>query len=338
MKTRKYVVVKHFEGEPKSSDLKLVEEELPPLQNGEFLVEAEYFSVDPYMRPYIQRHPIGITMIGSQIAKIIESKNPNYPTGRRIVAYLGWCTHSIVNMQMFESKDMVIDIPRLLPDIGDLPPSLCLGMLGMPGNTAYFGLLEVCKPKAGETLVISGAAGAVGSHVGQIAKNVLGLTVIGICGSDEKCKWLTKELNFDHAINYKKENVALTLRKVAPKGIDCYFDNVGGEVSSTVIYQMKLFGRIAVCGSISSYNSNSASLPKATLLQPAMVYSRLKMEGFIVSHWHDRWLEGIKQNLEWIRMGKLRYRETVTKGFDHMFEAFVNMLHGENIGKAIVQV
>ncbi|XP_029679780.1 prostaglandin reductase 1-like [Formica exsecta] len=184
VKAKKYVLVKHFVNDPKPTDLQLVEEELPPLQNEEYLVEAEYLSVDPYMRPYVQRYPVGITMIGSQVAKIVESRNPNYPVGKRVVGYLGWRTHTIINPKTIDQNDKLMKPPYILRDIDDLPLSLALGVLGMPGNTAYFGLMEICKPKSGETIVISGAAGAVGSHVGQIAKN-LGLTVIGLCGSDE---------------------------------------------------------------------------------------------------------------------------------------------------------
>lgn len=336
VKAKKYVLVKHFVNDPKPTDLQLVEEELPPLQNEEYLVEAEYLSVDPYMRPYVQRYPVGITMIGSQVAKIVESRNPNYPVGKRVVGYLGWRTHTIINPKTIDQNDKLMKPPYILRDIDDLPLSLALGVLGMPGNTAYFGLMEICKPKSGETIVISGAAGAVGSHVGQIAKN-LGLTVIGLCGSDEKCKWL-KDLGFDAAINYKTARVAITLRKIAPQGIDCYFDNVGGDISSTILYQMKPFGRIAVCGSISTYNADALSLPKCTVLQPTMVYNQLKMEGFVVSRWSNRWNEGIEHNLQLIREGKLHYHETVTKGFQNMFDAFVGMLHGKNFGKAIVQV
>ncbi|XP_029040257.1 prostaglandin reductase 1-like [Osmia bicornis bicornis] len=338
VKAKKFVVVKHFQGEPKSTDLQLVEEELPPVRNGEFLVEAEYLSVDPYMRPYIQRFPVGVTMIGSQVAKIIESKHPDFPVGKRVVGYFGWRTHTIINQEMSSGDNITGQKPHLVSDLTDLPLSLYLGVLGMPGNTAYFGLFEICKPKQGETLVVSGAAGAVGFHVGQLGKNVAGLTVIGIAGSDEKCKWLVNELGFDHAINYKTENIAAALRKAAPKGIDCYFDNVGGDISATVIYQMREFGRIAVCGSISTYNSDASTLPKVTILQPAIVFNQLKMEGFIVHRWADRSTESVQKNLQWLREGKLRYRETITKGFENMFDAFVGMLKGQNIGKAIVQV
>ncbi|XP_067214881.1 prostaglandin reductase 1 [Linepithema humile] len=339
VKAKKYVLMKHFTDQPKRTDLNLVEEELPALKNGEYLVEAEYLSVDPYMRLSINKYPIGMTMIGTQVAKIIESKNPDYPVGKRIVGSLGWRTHTIVNPEAGEVDKGTIS-PYILPDIGDLPSSLGLGVLGMPGNTAYFGLTEVCKPKSGETIVISGAAGAIGSHVGQIAKS-LGLTVIGICGSDDKSKWLTEELGFDAVIDYKTMSIAASLRKAAPQGVDCYFDNVGGGISSTVIYQMKPYGRIAVCGSISSYdmdNSDESFLPKCALLQPAILTNQLRMEGFIFWRWRDRWFEGIQHNLQLIREGKLHYRETVTKGFDNMFDAFVGMLQGQNIGKAIVQV
>ncbi|KAL2716537.1 prostaglandin reductase 1-like [Vespula squamosa] len=338
VKAKKFIVVKHFEGEPKPSDLKLVEEELAPITNGEFLVEAEYLSVDPYMRPYILQFPLGITMIGSQVGKIIESKNPDYPVGKRIVGYFGWRTHTIVNLKLLSEFEFTSQKPYLLPEIGDLSPSLSLGVLGMPGNTAYFGLIKICSPKHGETLVISGAAGAVGSQVGEIAKNVLGLRVIGIAGSDEKCKWLVNELGFDSAINYKKQDISLELKKAAPKGIDLYFDNVGGDISSAVIYQMNPFGRISLCGSISSYNKDHSSLPKCVLVQPAMVLNQLKMEGFVVTRWSDQWYQGIQQNLQWIREGKIHYKETITKGFENMFDAFSGMLQGQNIGKAIVQV
>ncbi|XP_076235629.1 prostaglandin reductase 1 [Calliopsis andreniformis] len=338
VKAKKFVLVKHFQNEPKPTDVQVVEEELPPLQPGEYLVEAEYLSVDPYMRPYMEKFPLGTTMIGSQVAKIIESKNSDFPVGKRILCYFGWRTHTIINPQKLNKTELLNQVPYILPDIGDLSPSLCLGILGMPGNTAYFGFLEICKPKSGETLVVSAAAGAVGSHVGQIAKNVIGLRVIGIAGSDEKCKWLINELGFDAAINYKTENIRAALKKAAPKGVDCYFDNVGGEVSSIVMYQMNHGGRISVCGSISSYNSDPSTLPKASIVQSAMVFNELKMEGFIVHRWQDRLLEGIQKNLQWIREGKLKYRETITKGFDNMFVAFTDMLQGKNVGKAIVKV
>ncbi|XP_033221908.1 prostaglandin reductase 1-like isoform X3 [Belonocnema kinseyi] len=334
---QKYIIAKKFEGEPQPTDLTLVEDKLPPIKDGEIFLEAEYFSIDPYMRPYVQNVPLGSVMLGCQIAKIIESKNPKFPVGQRIRGYYGWRTHTIINPDEWKPSRFLNEKPRVLPDFGHLSPSLGLGVLGMTGDTSYFGLLDICQPKAGETLVISGAAGAVGSHVGQIGK-INGLRVIGIAGSDEKCNWLVKDLGFDHAINYKTENIDSALRKAAPKGVDCYFDNVGGDISGTVIYRMNDFGRISVCGSISSYNSDRKGLPKTKILQPAMAFKQLKMEGFIVTRWADRCNESFAQNMKWIQEGKLKYRETVTLGFENMFKAFVGMLNGENTGKAIVKV
>jgi len=334
VKAKQYILDKHFNGLPKQSDLKLVEVELPPLKDGEFLVEAVYLSVDPYMRAYGPSLELGTVFIGSQVAKIIESKSEKYPVGKYVVAAFGWQSHTISDGA---APKIGTPPPKVLPDFGKLPLSLALGVLGMPGNTAYFGFLEICKPKEGETVVVSGAAGAVGSLVGQIAK-VKGCKVIGIAGDDAKGKWLTEELGFDHFINYKKPDLDKTLAKYAPKGVDCYFDNVGGEISSTVLSQMNLYGRISVCGSITGYNSDLSNLPKAPIIQGSVVFKQLKMEGFVVTRWIDRWQEGIHANLKWIQEGKLKYKETTTEGFENMFKAFVDMLQGGNTGKAVVKV
>lgn len=225
-----------------------------------------------------------------------------------------------------------------MPNFGNLPISLGLGQLGMPGNTAYFGFLEICKPKASDTVVVSGAAGAVGTLVGQIAK-LKGCKVIGITGSDEKCKWLVDELGFDHAINYKKpDSISRELAQYAPLGVDCYFDNVGGKISAIVIEHMREFGRISVCGSISAYNTPRAQWPSEIILQPFFVFKQLKMEGFVVTRFWDKWFDGIEQMRKWTAEGKLKYRETVTQGFENLPQAFIGMLQGQNFGKAIVKV
>ncbi|XP_050315135.1 prostaglandin reductase 1-like [Anthonomus grandis grandis] len=329
---KKWVLAKRSVGFPKETDIVLQEETLPELKDNEFLVEAVYLSVDPYMRAYMPRSELNTTMIGSQVGKIVESKNPKFPVGKYVVGQYGWRTHTIASDN---SDGDFSGLPTtILPDLGGLPLSLALGVLGMPGNTAYFGLLEICKPKAGETVVVSGAAGAVGSIVGQIAK-IKGCTVVGIAGSDQKGKWLTEELGFDSFINYKTDNVEEALKKAAPKGVDCYFDNVGGEISTIVMNQMNDFGRVSVCGAISYYNEKE--IPKVSAPQFAIVSKQLMVEGFIVVRWVARWMEGIKQNTEWIKQGKLKYHETVTEGFENMFKAFVDMLKGGNVGKAVVK-
>nr|CAD7458843.1 unnamed protein product [Timema tahoe] len=367
-KARKFVLAKRFVGEPKESDLKLVEEELPPLRDKEILVEAEWLSVDPYMKPYSAWLPVGTTMLGGQVARVLESRNPDVKVGDRLMGYFGWRDKTVVDMSQSNSLPMP-EKPYVLPDFEGLPASLGVGVLGMPGNTAYFGFLEICRPQPGEVVVVSGAAGAVGSLVGQIAKlkveskpplkdffalqtsaSVLSTTtglcpllqlisgckVIGFAGTDDKVRWLKEELNFDKAFNYKTENPTLVLKQAAPEGVDCYFDNAGGELSSSILNRMNQGGRIAVCGSTSSYNAVN-KLPLAPVVQPALISKELKMEGFTVKRWNDRWEEGIKQNIKWVKEGKLKYRETVTEGFENMPKAFIGMLRGENTGKAVVK-
>lgn len=223
-----------------------------------------------------------------------------------------------------------------MPPFGDLPLSLGVGNIGMPGLTAYFGFMDICDPKEGDVVVISSAAGAVGSLVGQIAK-LKGCKVIGIAGTDEKCEWLKDELEFDHVINYKTESVEEMLNEHAPDGVDCYFDNVGGEITSTVFNRMRENGRIAICGAISVYNSPFDEWPTTPILLPAFTLKQLTMRGFIVKRYSDRFGEGMMQLLQWSGEGSIKYRETVTEGFENMPQAFIEMLEGECFGKAIVK-
>ncbi|XP_058443867.1 prostaglandin reductase 1-like [Malaya genurostris] len=331
LSAQKWIYAKTFKGEPNQQNFRLEKEELPALKDGEFLAQAQYISVDPYMRPYMMAYPEGSLMIGGQVGKVLESKNTSFPAGATVFGQFGWRTHTVCN-----PSDQPMNGPYtyVLPDFGSLPPSLGLGVLGMPGNTAYFGLLELCNPKEGETVVVSGAAGAVGSLVGQIAK-LKGCRAIGIAGSDAKCHWL-KSIGFDGTINYKTtNNILADLKKIAPKGIDVYFDNVGGQISEAAIKLMNLYGRIAVCGTISNYNT---SIEKVTDPMRMMVYKQLKMEGFTVWRWTDRWTEGIAANLKWIQEGKLKWQETVTEGFENTPAALIDMLKGGNTGKAVVKV
>lgn len=215
--------------------------------------------------------------------------------------------------------------------------SLGLGHLGMPGVTAYFGFLDICQPKQGEVVVVSGAAGSVGNLVGQIAK-IKGCTVIGIVGSDDKCEFIKKECGCDHAINYKTENVTAALKKHAPKGVDCYFDNVGGEISAEVISRMREFGRISICGAVSVYNLPPQKWPKLPVMQPLFVLKQLKMEGFHVTRYTDRWFEGLTQLKKWTEEGKIKYYETTVEGFEKTPQAFIDVLNGLNTGKAVIKV
>nr|CAD7259422.1 unnamed protein product [Timema shepardi] len=317
--SKKIVLAKKLNGEPKESDFKIIEEELPALKDGEILVEAVWLSVDPYQR-------------------IVESRNPDFPVGKLVCSTLGWRTKSVVDVN--KPGDARLPKPYLLPDFQGLPASLGVGFLGMPGNTAYFGFLEICKPKPGEVVVVTGAAGAVGSIVGQIAK-IKGCKVIGFAGTDDKVKWLLEELGFDAAYNYKTKDIVEALEEAAPEGVDCYFDNVGGSLSIAVTKKMKLFGRISVCGSISSYNSGSppgGSVYESSTLQQYILANQLTIQRFRVGQWNDQWFDGLKQLVQWTKEGKLKYYETVTEGFENTVKAFIGMLRGENMGKAVVKV
>lgn len=337
VKARKYVVKNYFNGPPKRSDYEIVEYDLPPLKEGELLLKTLWVSVDPYLRAYNSSNKVPYDQFSFQVAEVQESKDPNYPVGSKVVTHNGWCDYSVEKVKK-DGSDIASKIPVYkLPDLKGLPESLGVGAVGMPGATAYFGFLELCQPKAGETVVVTGAAGAVGSLVGQIAK-IKGCKVIGFAGSDDKVQWLEKELGFDKAINYKTADAQVALKAAAPNGVDCYFDNVGGELSSIIIGQMNARGRVSVCGSISSYNADPSKMPKATILQPSIVFSQLKIEGFLVWRWIDRWNEAFAQLVDWIKSGQLKANEHVTEGFDKLFDAFVGMLNGENVGKAVVKI
>ncbi|XP_072171720.1 prostaglandin reductase 1-like [Diadema setosum] len=322
---RRIVLAKDFHGEVTASNFRVEEVQIPALNEGEVQLEALFLSVDPYMRVWGIKE--GELMVGEQVARVVESRDPKVPVDSIVQAQAGWTTGSVVN-----GSDVIIVADYPSPD---WPKSLAIGALGMPGKTAYFGFLDICKPKAGETVVVSGAAGAVGAVVGQIAK-IKGCRVIGFAGSEAKVQYL-KELGFDVALNYKTiTDLDKTLKEVAPKGIDCYFDNVGGEFSSTVLYNMNPFGRVSVCGSITGYNA--VDPPKARMLQPAINRKCLTVTGFMVYNFSDRFDECLKELIQWLQEGKLKYKEHVTEGFDNMPKAFMELFSGTNFGKAIVKI
>lgn len=325
---KRWVLKKHFEGSPTNSNFELKTIELPPLKNGEVLLEALFLTVDPYMRLAAKNLKEGDVMMGQQVARIVESKNSDLPTGTIVLASSGWRTHSVSDGKGLEK--LSADWPE------KLPLSLALGVVGMTGLTAYFGLLDICGLKGGETVIVNAAAGAVGSVVGQIAK-LKGCKVVGAAGSDEKVAHL-KKLGFDVAFNYKTVgSLEETLKKASPDGYDCYFDNVGGEFSNIVIPQMKKFGRIAICGAISTYNSTRPLPPGPP--PEVIIYRELRMEGFIVTRWQGEVRQKALKDLRtWVAEGKIQYQEYITEGFENMPAAFMGMLKGDNLGKTIVKV
>merc|ERR1719323_884206 len=289
------------------------------------------------MRPYTARMTPPFTMIGSSVAVIEESKHPKYKVGDYVIMMAGWVERGVVNPDKMDKDSPGNTLGGIMPaaDLGPaLSKSLLLGACGMTGNTAYFGLLELCNPKAGETVVVNGAAGAVGSLVGQIAK-IKGCRVIGFAGTDEKCNLLVKKFGFDKAYNYKKTKAEDALKDGAPNGVDCFFDNVGGDDACTVINHMNPFGRIAVCGAISTYNQGQRA--RVPMTSHTFVFAQLKMEGFVVTRWIDRYAEGIKQLATWIMEGKIQTEETVMEGFENMPNAFIGLFSGSNKGKMVVK-
>ena len=320
---------RHFKGMPTPEDFELKSEPLRSLKENEIMLKPEFWSVDPYARvyPIAFGYKLPMTMLGSQVAEVVESRNVKYPVGSHVVTYTGWREISVTDPDAH--YDTYGKGANALPRVSrafSLPPglsrSVLLGTVGMPGNTAYFGLLDICQPRAGETVVVSGAGGAVGSLVGQIAK-IKGCRVIGITGSQEKCSFLTDQLGFDAAINYNKSNVKTAVRRASPDGVDCYFDNVGGNISSAVLFNMNMYGRVAVCGAITGYNETKPSLFPA--LQPTFVAFQLKMEGFVVWRWlhSGRWDEGLSQMSSWLQEGKIKNKETFVEGFENLPSAFI---------------
>merc|ERR1719361_2497630 len=285
------------------------------------------------MRSYVLGMATPMTMIGQNVAEVIESKDSDYPIGCIVLTNSGWVKTGIINPKEMLAKNPMHVVKA--PKLPGLSQSVLLGACGMPGNTAYFGLLELCQPKPGETVVVNGAAGAVGSLVGQIAK-IKGCQVIGFAGTDDKCQTLLKKYGFDKAYNYKKISAKDALKDGAPKGVDCFFDNVGGEDAVTVIKHMNKFGRITLCGAISTYNA----VGEPTKVSPTnadFIGKQLKMEGIMVTRRANRWFEGIKQMGAWIKEGKIKVDETIVEGFEKMPDAFIGLFQGSNQGKMVVK-
>ncbi|MFO7957028.1 MAG: NADP-dependent oxidoreductase [Candidatus Brocadiia bacterium] len=319
-------------GAPEESNFELVEGEMPEPETGQVLVKTRFLSVDPYMRgrigrgsSYAESVPVGDVMIGGAVGTVTESRCEEFETGDVVLGHWGW--------QEYAACDCG-DLREVDPSLA--PISTALGVLGMPGMTAYFGLLEIGQPREGETVFVSGAAGAVGSTVGQIAK-IQGCRVAGSAGSPEKIEWLVEELGYDDAFNYKEStNLRRAVRRVCPDGVDVYFDNVGGPLTDAVFRCLNTNARIAVCGQISQYNATEQPTGPRKLWQ--LIVNQARAEGFLVYQFEDRFPEALRQMAEWIQEDKLAYRETITDGIENAPAAFIGLFQGENIGKQLVRV
>jgi len=312
------------------SDFELADGAVPTLQDGQILVRNVYLSIDPTQRlwareeaSYMPPIPLGEVMRGIAAGVVEQSRNARYPAGAAVSGLFGMQDYAVSNGEGV----------NLLPP--GVPLQAALAVFGHIGITAYFGLLEVGQAKAGETLVVSGAAGAVGSLVGQIGK-IVDCRVIGIAGSDEKCRWITQELGFDRAINYRTGDVGAALDHLCPDGIDVYFDNVGGEILDAALARLRLHPRVALCGAISQYNA--AGKPQGPSNLMYLVYRRARMEGFLTADFRHRAAEAMKPLAQWLKEGRIKYRVDIVHGLENAIAAMQRMYEGGNIGKLLVQV
>ena len=319
-------------GLPTPADFKLVETPIPEPGEGEVLTKTLYMSVDPYMRGRMNDRPsyaanvqLSDVMVGGTVGEVMASNDPDYAVGEIVQAQIGWQAYGVSKGSSVRKVD---------PDLA--PISTALGVLGMPGLTAYFGLLEVGQPKEDDAVVVSGAAGAVGSIVGQIAK-IKGCRVVGVAGTSQKVAHVVDELGFDAAFNYKKvSDYSGELKRQHPDGIDVYFDNVGGEISDAVFPLMNVHGRISVCGQISQYN---LAVPEpGPRIMWHFIAQRLTMRGFLVFDFEEKYTEALKQIAVWVNEGRIKYREDIWEGLENAPEAFIDMMQGGNLGKRVVKV
>src|ERR1700761_1749290 len=321
-------------GEPKPSDFRIEEVPVPTPGHGEVLLRTIWLSLDPYMRgrmadgpSYAAPVPIGGVMEAGTVNEVIASNNPNFAKGDIVLARAGWQTHALS-----DGKGLAKIDPKLAPI------STAIGVLGMPGMTAYTGLLDIGKPQAGETVVVAAASGAVGSAVGQIAR-IKGARAIGIAGGKDKCDFVKKELGFDECLDHRDPDLAAKLKAACPKGIDVYFENVGGAVFEAVFPLFNPFARMPVCGLIAQYSDTEAKAPKwAGAMMRAVLTKRLTIRGFIVSDFADRRADFLRDMSGWVREGKEKNKEFATDGLDSAPEAFMGLLKGANFGKQLVRV
>ncbi|RQS06773.1 NADP-dependent oxidoreductase [Burkholderia sp. Bp9002] len=326
---RQILLVSRPQGAASVDNFRLVETPLAPLASGEVRVRNHFLSLDPYMRgrmsdakSYAEPQPLDEVMIGGTAGEVIESRHPGFAVGDRVVGTLGWQEYGTSDGHGLRK----VDTSRV-------PLSACLGVTGMPGVTAWYGLNRIIVPKAGETVVVSAASGAVGSVVGQLAKRA-GCRAVGIAGGPDKCRYVVDTLGFDACIDYKAGRLVDDLAAATPDGVDGCFENVGGAVLDATMARMNAFGRIAVCGMIAAYDGASAPLTNPALI----LRSRLKMQGFIVFEHPDAWPPALAELTELVATKQLHYRETIACGLERAPEAFLGMLKGHNFGKQLVQL
>lgn len=324
------------EGMVKESDFEYVEEPVGELKDNEFLVRNLYFAFEPAMRgwlndvkSYVPPVQLGEVMRASGVGQVVESNHPDYAVGEFVQGMFGWQEYTVSN----GTSGMMGGVGKVPAGV---PPYLMLSALGGTGLTAYFGLLEIGEPKQGDVVVVSGAAGATGSVAGQIARIKGASKVVGIAGGPEKCAWLTSELGFDAAIDYKSENVMDRLREECPKGINIFFDNVGGPILDDALLNMAQNGRVVLCGGISSYNESE--LPAGPRNYMQLVIRRCRMEGFILIDYMDRAAEASKQLAAWIESGELKHGEDIQEGIENTPKTFLRLFQGKNKGKQLLRI
>jgi len=333
---RQILLASRPEGEPTVDNFRLVETPVPALADGQVLVRNHFLSLDPYMRgrmndakSYAAPQPLNEVMIGGTVGEVVESKNEHFKPGDKVVGMGGWQEYLVVNASQ---RGVLQNV-----DTAHIPLSAYLGAVGMPGVTAWYGLVKIINPKAGETVVVSAASGAVGGAVGQLAK-ARGCRVVGIAGGPQKCAQVVEELGFDACIDYKAhtdlKSLSKALKEACPNGIDGYFENVGGMILDAVMLRTNAFARMAFCGMIAGYNGEP--IPMA---YPQLILSnRMKLEGFIVSEHMEVWPEALKELGTLVATGKFKYRETVAQDLANAPEAFLGLLKGRNFGKQLVKL
>ncbi|WP_113626383.1 NADP-dependent oxidoreductase [Pectobacterium peruviense] len=333
---RRVVLAQRPHGAPTQDNFHLEQQAVPSINTGQVLLRTVFLSLDPYMRGRMSDAPsyakpveLNDVMVGGTISRVVESKHPDYQTGDWVLSYSGW-------------QDYAVSDGKGLTNLGQSPtnPSYALGVLGMPGFTAYMGLTDIGQPKAGETLVVAAATGPVGATVGQVGK-LKGCRVVGVAGGAEKCRYAVEVLGFDVCLDHRADDFAEQLKQACPQGIDIYFENVGGKVFDAVLPLLNTSARIPVCGLVSGYNATG--LPdgpdRLSLLAGTILKKRIRMQGFIIfDDYGHRFDEFWKEVSPWVAQGKIKYREEIVDGLENAPEAFIGLLHGRNFGKLVIRI